>query len=370
MAGSLKGLVVLLFLSFCFAIANLAEAKNTVTIKDMAGRQVVIPDKVQRIVALSSTLRFVVYLKGIDKVAGIEAAEKKEINNAGRPYMATLRGRAEKIPIVGEGGAGRLPDFEKLIAISPQVIFTTSVDPAQADMIQQKTNIPVVVVSYGGVGVVDIEAVIGSLNLMGRIIGAEKRANELRDYIRTTLKDLMKRTETISSNKKTNVYVGGVSYRGAHGITSTQAFYPPLEWINAKNIANYIQKQGPVFIDREQLLLWNPDILFIDTNSFNLIYDDYKKDPFFYSKLKAIQTGHVYSTLPYNNYFTNIELAFCNAYFMGKILYPERFKDIVPARKSDDIINFFIGILLYKEIKDQLKGFGRVTISAEGISIK
>lgn len=370
MAGSLKGLVVLLFLLFGFTIANLAEAKNTITIKDMAGRQVVIPERVQRIVALSSTLRFVVYLKEIDKVVGMEAMEKKEINNPGRPYLAALRDKVDRIPTIGEGGPGRLPDFERLISVSPDVIFTTNTDPAQADIIQQKTNIPVVVLNYGGTGVLEVEAVSNSLFLLGKILKADKRAQELKKFIDKTLQELKKRTENIPHSKRPSVYVGAVGYRGAHGITSTQGFYPPLEWIKAMNVANAIGKQGSIFIDREQLLLWNPDIIFIDTGGLSLVNEDYKKDSSFYNKLKAVKNNRVYSTLQYNNYFTNLELALANSYLMGKVLYPDRFHDIDIPNKVDEISRFFVGVAIYGELKTQTKGFGMITFGEHGIDIK
>lgn len=367
-------IVSLLILLFCCTLSitfsYTAEGGNTIIFKDMAGREVALPEKVNRIVALGSTLRFVVYLQGIDKIAGIEAAEKREIFNAGRPYLAAIRGKVENIPIIGEGGAGKLPDFEKLISVSPQVIFTVGIDPAHADTIQQRTNIPVVVLSYGGVGLLETDAVIGSLSLMGKILKAESRANEVKGFINKTLKDLQKRTDKIPHNKKPSVYMSAVSYRGSHGITSTQGFYPPLEWINALNVANTIRKQGAVFIDIEKLLVWDPDVIFIDTNGFNLVNDDYKKDSMFYSKLKSVKNNRVYSTLPYNSYFTNLEIALSNAYFMGKMLYPDRFSDIDPAKRADEIISFFTGVKTYKEIKEQLKGFGKVTFGTEGINVK
>ncbi len=367
-AAIIAGLLILIAL--VFILPSPSEAKNTITIKDMAGRQVAIPEKVQRIVALSSTLRFVVYLKETDKVVGMESAEKKEIYNASRPYLSALRQKAEKIPIIGEGGAGRLPDFEKLISAAPQVIFTTGIDPSHSDIIQQKTNIPVVVLNYGGIGLLETDAVSDSLILMGKILKAEKRAREIKEFINKALKDLQKRTAKAPRNKKPSVYIGAVSYRGSHGITSTHGFYPPLQWIGALNMANTIGKHGSAFIDREKLLVWNPDIIFLDTGGLSLVNDDYKKDPAFYHKLKAVKNSSVYSTLQYNNYFTNIEIALANAYFAGKILYPDKFFDIDPAMKADEIIKFFTGNTIYNEIKAQTKGLGKIIFGKESIDVK
>ncbi len=370
MAGSLKGIVLLIFISLCLVIYNVSEAKDKITIKDMAGREVTIPKKVQRIVALSSTLRFVVYLKETDKIVGMEASEKKEVNNPSRPYLSALRKKIDIIPTVGEGGSGRLPDFEKLISVAPDIIFTTNIDSEQADIIQQRVNIPVVVLDYGGIGILDINSVYNTLSLLGKILNAEKREKELKDYINKTLQDLKKRTENITEKQKPTVYVGAVSYRGAHGITSTQGSYPPLEWVNALNVAKLLNKEGPIFIDKEQLLLWNPDVIFIDNGGLSLVSEDYKKNGSFYKKLKAVKNNRVYSILQYNNYFTNLELAIANSYFIGKVIYPDRFYDIDPPKKSEEIIKFFVGLPIYSEIKSQTKGYGIITFREETIDIK
>ncbi|MCC6048275.1 MAG: hypothetical protein LM579_01940 [Thermodesulfobacterium sp.] len=45
------------------------------------------------------------------------------------------------------------------------------------------------------------------------------------------------------------VYVGAVSMRGHHGFTSTQANYPPLLWLNLKNVVDELGAKGHVFVD-------------------------------------------------------------------------------------------------------------------------
>lgn len=370
MVGFLRGMILLILISLGLVNYGVSEATDKIVIKDLAGREVSIPKKVQRIVALNSSLRFIVYLKETDKVVGMEAFEKKEVNNPNRPYLSVFRKKIDILPTVGEGGPGRLPDFEKLISIAPDIIFTTNIDIEQADLIQRRVNIPVVVLDYGGVGVLNISSVYNTLSLLGKILNAEKRANELKDYINNTLQDLKKRTESISDKQKPTVYVGAVNYRGTHGITSTQGSYPPLEWINALNVAKFLKKDGPIFIDKEQLLLWNPDVIFIDNGGLSLVNEDYKKNDSYYKKLKAVKNNRVYSLLQFNSYFTNLELALANSYFIGKILYPDRFYDIDPAKKADEIIKFFIGLPVYEEIKSKTKGFGAITFREDGIEIK
>lgn len=42
-------------------------------------------------------------------------------------------------------------------------------------------------------------------------------------------------------------------------------------------------------IEREKLLDWNPDIIFIDEGNFDLVKQDYQKNTDFYKSLKAVK---------------------------------------------------------------------------------
>ena len=72
----MKRIVLIFTLLFLFSQAN---AKELITVKDMLGRQVSIPKKVERIVALNATLRYVVYLQAFDKVVGVEDVKKRNL---------------------------------------------------------------------------------------------------------------------------------------------------------------------------------------------------------------------------------------------------------------------------------------------------
>ncbi len=56
-----------------------------------------------------------------------------------------------------------------------------------------------------------------------------------------------------------------------------------------------------------------------------------------------MQTGDVYGVLPYNWYTKNYGSILANAYFIGKLIYPERFTDIDPKAKADEIYTFLVG---------------------------
>ncbi|MCQ5341258.1 MAG: iron ABC transporter substrate-binding protein, partial [Candidatus Methanomethylicia archaeon] len=84
---------------------------------------------------------------------------------------------------------------------------------------------------------------------------------------------------------------------------------------------------------------------------------DFNKDPNKYLQLYAFKEGKVYGTLPYNYYHTNIATALADAYYIGKILYPEKFKDVDPEKKANEIFQVFIGKPIYQAYADAYGGF-------------
>ncbi len=142
-----------------------------------------------------------------------------------------------------------------------------------------------------------------------------------------------------------------------HGIESTQGKYSLFTALNIKNVADETGKTGSVMIDKEKLVEWNPNIIFIDLGGLEIVKQDYSKNTKFYDSLTAFKEGNVYSQLPYNFYSTNIDTALVNAYFIGKTVYPERFNDINIKEKAEDIYKFFVG----KELFDKMQGdFGEL----------
>ncbi len=338
---------VALLLMPCFAIAG-------PVVTDMAGRKVTVPEKIDRIVAISGALRLIVYLDATDKVVGLEGIEKRMEHTAMRPYSLVVKDRIDHLPVISEGGPGKLPDFEALIRVRPQLIITADPNVANAEIIQKKTNIPVLLVSYGDIGSLDAGKIKESIRLLGKVLDKPKRAEDVRTYIDKILSDLKKRTVDIEDKKR--VYVGGVSFRGSQGIKSTQGLYLPIEWVNAINVASVVDKKGAYFIDKEQLISWNPDLIFLDSGGLNIIENE-KKQQSLFKALKAFQDKKVFVTLPFNSYYTNIEYALCNGYFIGKTIYPDRFKDIDIMKKTDEIVRFMIGKGVIRDIAGLTRAF-------------
>jgi len=235
-------LLLALILSGCAQKEQQSE-KNVVT--DMLGRNVEIPEKVEKIVAIGpGALRLVVYMQAEDMLVGVENMEKRF--SASRPYSIVIQDKIAELPVIAQGG----PDdpkvnAEALIKVKPDVIFaSSSVSMHIIEDLQQKTGIPVVVVSLGERGRFDEEELFKSLRLMGKILKREDRAEKLISYINSTLEDLAKRVADFPEDRKPKVYVGALSFKGGHGIESTQKNFPPFEVLKARNIVKEANVTG------------------------------------------------------------------------------------------------------------------------------
>jgi iron complex transport system substrate-binding protein len=345
------------------AEAQATAASQDLVVTDMLGRQVTLPHPANRVVAIGpGALRLYVYAGNLAYVVGVEQMETGDVS--GKPYMIANPDLA-KLPVIGQGGPNNAPDPEKLLTVQPDVIFSTyATDVAAADELQAQTGIPVVVVTYGGFGITSIfgENIQNSLKLIGQVIGDTAKADQTSAFIQQAREDLENRTKDIPDSDKPTVYVGGLGAKGTHGIESTQGQYALLDVIHAKNVVDETGKSGSVMIDREKLLEWNPDFLFIDQGGYATVVEDFQKDPTFYQALSAVQNGQVYSQLPYNYYSTNIDTAIADAYFLGKTIYPDAFNDVDPVQKADEIYQAMLGKAVYAQMAENFSGFGPLVL--------
>lgn len=314
-------------------------------ITDATGRQVEIPQVVQSIVCVNvGPLRFTTYMQATDLVIGVEQNEiepriTKPFSYINNPLFSTL-------PVMGDNGTTY---DEEIIKLNPDVVMA-AVDKDTADNLQNKLGIPVVTIPL-------IDNMFDSkcyqtLALMGEVYGRQERANELIAYIKGLEEDLTRRTKDIPEEEKPTVYAGGISFKGAHGFDGTEANYSPFVAIGAKNLADLTGQTGAFNIDLEQVLQWDPDIIFLDFNGMALINEDYAANPDYYNSLTAIKEGRLYSQISFRTNAVNAELALADAYYAGKVIFPQQFADVDPAAKADEIFEMMLGTKFYDTLKE------------------
>ncbi|MBE5928836.1 MAG: hypothetical protein E7267_05640 [Lachnospiraceae bacterium] len=330
-------------------------------ITDVHGREVQIPVEVTKIVPLGNAPRMISYLGLADMVVGIEECEITEspLQAYAYPYQADWH----KLPICGTSAMGETAYYsEEIMLASPDVIICTF--PADvADNLFSQTGIPVVCVSAGTLFGEDYDE---SLRIIGEVCGADVRAEMVIEYIRNCITDIERRCSDIDISDKPSILGAGATFKGGHSIDGVYVNYPVFEIIAANDVAAGITEQTGtigVMVDREQILAWNPDILIFDSENMGLINEDYKKNPEYFNKLSAVKNDNLYTCPNSTWHWPNVEISLANSYYLGCILYPDKFADIDFEKKANEIFEFFIGEKDFLAVlKDYGAVYGKVTL--------
>ena len=345
------------------ASAEQTPAATTRTITDMVGRTVEIPATVEKIVPLGNTPRMITYLGLAGKAVGIGGMAADKISPV-TAYAYANKDLWANLPIVGTDAAGATDYYpEQIIAVKPDVILC-SYTSELADEIQTKTGIPTVAVAMGTLFGDDYNE---ALRLLADVCGVKDRAEEVISYIDDCLNDLKTRTANVPEADKPTVLGAAATFKGAHGIEGVYSKYAVFNAIAANDVAKGISDtSGGVLVDKEQVLGWNPQYLFLDSGGVSLVKQDYAATPDFYKQLKAVNDGNVYQYPSSTSYYSNVEIPIVNAYYVGSILYPEQFKDIVFNDKANEIFKFFLGADDYLSVINGAgAGYGKVDLGAK-----
>ena len=339
------------------------DAKKTMTVTDMAGRVLTVPDPVNHVICSGpGALRLLTYLGGQDLIVAVDDIETRRRRFDARPY-ALANPEFKKYPVFGEFRGFDHPERILALEKQPQVIFKTYAtlghDPVE---LQEKTGIPTMVLEYGNLGNYR-KQFSQSLRVMGTVVGKRERAEKVREFFDAAINDLASRTGDVHKSEKKTCFVGGIAYKGPHGFGSTEPSYPPFILVNADNVAYEESMIGrssrQVTVAKEKLLEWDPEVLFLDLSTLQLEgeasgYWEILNDPAL-KALSAVREKKVYGVLPYNWYTINYGSIMANAYFIGSILYPERFQDVDPVAKAEEIYQYLVGKPVFKELNTHFK---------------
>lgn len=341
---------------------------NTREITDASGRKVVIPEKVRKVICSGSgCLRLLTYLGAHDYIVAVDGIEVKGSPIDARPY-AIANPRFKTYPIFGEFRGYDNPELIAGLTPRPEIIFKMmpggGINP---DMLNKKTGIPVVSLVYGNL-TYNRHQFNQSIRIMGDVTGKKQRVEEVIAFIDSTINDLYARG---TRNSSLTCYIGGIGQSGPHGIQSTDPSFAPFAFLGLKNAASRGKDTEPVShlnIAKEQIIAWDPDIIFIDISTLRLGADinaltQLREDPSF-RHLKALKNQQVYGLFPNNSYNQNFEVILANAYYIGKIVFPETFSDIDPMKKAEEISLFLNGGPSFAKLNQMFgnTGFTRLSL--------
>ena len=373
----------------CLLIAPLAASavqetqavNSTRTVTDVWNREVEIPTEVKTIVALGSMgPRMASYLDVVDMLVGAEDMDKKA-NSVKFDYSSVYFDELKDKPSVGAGGgSGQNNAYaEEIIMLQPDVIVAGFNEDA-CEELQKLTGIPVVSIRYRTQGFID-EGFHRSMRIFASVVGAEERCEEILKYIDSCKADLNARTKDIPETEKLRAYTGAVTFNGRHGFAFTYVNFPAFDAVNALNVADeFVEKQtgvakaeaeatGKAYIGNdgfdvnpEQIIAWDPDIIFLDPGNMDLVNAEYDANPKYFESLRAIENGEVYTMPSTNAAGPNITYLLMNAYYAGTVLFPDAFADVDFRDKCSEIMNTMLGKDFYDEMAAGGLYYGKIEI--------
>ncbi|MCT4566439.1 MAG: ABC transporter substrate-binding protein [Maledivibacter sp.] len=272
---------------------NEKETKSRVII-DQNGREVEMPDKIERIVTgriLPFPAVWFLATGSTDEIVGIHPASKSAAENSILKKMAPSILEAKTNFIQGNE-----MNIEEIYKLNPDIVFMYGDSGNKLDEIEGKginaVGIKTMSIAKGD----SVETLNSWLELLGQMTNQEERAGEIIDYGRRVQQGIDKKLESMEEDKKKKglmiftyadkgIVVSGKGFFGNHWLKATGAVDVAENDINIKSAVNM-----------EQIYKWNPEIIYI-TNFTDVQPEDLYNntiDGQDWSKVKAVQNKQVY----------------------------------------------------------------------------
>ncbi len=344
------------------------ESKDGLSLQiiDMQNRSFTISKaKRERVICIGAgALRYYSYVGDVTKLVGVEEIDSSTTFGVGqtvRPYYMANYETFSTLTVIGKGGPGsQKAETEKLAALEPDLIV--SFLPADANSELAATiQTPVIGLSQGSDGVFD-STTQKSLLMLGKIFDRETRANELINYVNTC------KNEFVNLRMSTETYyVGGIGNWGNTSLYGSFKKFPVFKYAKVKSAiddTDFFDKDGKIIpagqvtVDMDKLQGVNPDKIFLDTGGLNGFKADYAiaENKIKYDGLKAFENNEIYLLMPYNAYYSNLEIQLMSTYYVASVAHSEFTLDL--EAKMNEITNKFLGKNLYNEIKSHTLGLG------------
>ena len=273
-------LAAILFL----AMLTFAAPVSAITVTDSAGREVQIPDQVNRVFAAGPPAAILMYILAPEKMTGWPRAP----HAYERPYIAE---RYRDLPETGRlAGRGNTVNLERLLDAKPDLIIdfgsVNDTYKSLADTVQAQTGIPYILVDGR------FDNTPTALRLVGKAIGVEERGEELARYVDDLFAEIDKGLEGVRDEDRPRTYLArgpaGLE-TGLKGSINTEI----IERAGGINVADpgaEAVRRGIVNVSVEQVIVANPDTILTWDRSF---YDSVWTDPL-WAGIEAVRRKRVY----------------------------------------------------------------------------
>lgn len=324
---------------FLLSLSFTTQAERTFT--DQIGREVKVPDKVDRIVVLQhQTLNLLVQMNATDKIVGVMSNWKQQL---GSNY-------ARLAPeLVSKASLGDLThvDAEKLVTLHPQVVFVTNYAPQEMIDKISSLGIPAVAISLRH----DDEGEKNKLNptmadeeqayvkglyegimLIGNIINKPEEAKALIKATENGRNIVSERLQNLPEEKRIRAYMANpeLTTYGSGKYTGLMMKHAGAVNVAASTIKGFKQ------VSMEQVIAWNPQVIFVQ-NRYPGVVNEIRSNPQ-WQVIDAVKNHRVYLMPEYAKAwgYPMPEAMGIGELWMAKKLYPEKFNDIDMHKIAND----------------------------------
>jgi iron complex transport system substrate-binding protein len=294
---------------------------------DSAGRHVVLPDRIGRIMPAEPNAEVLVFVVAPKSLVGGGRVLGRGSLRAGRPPVIDWASRSTP---AGMAEAAR--------RFGPDLIIDASVITPDraifADQVTQLTGIPYILVEDGFARMPKV------LRTTATIVGADNhRIHDLFIYAEHAIADLHGRLLIRPANERPHVYFA----RGPDGLTTALPGSPAGEAIDeagAINVAGALGRGSEARVSREQLLEWNPEIIIADERG---AYDALLRNPA-WRRLSAVRNKHVYLQPTYPFGWIDDPSGvnrLIGLYWLSTLFYPDATQEDLRASACDFYDKFY-----------------------------
>ncbi|WP_394564350.1 hypothetical protein C1N58_16630 [Pantoea sp. SGAir0180] len=309
-------------------------------VTDQLGRNVTIPDRVDRVVVLQhQTLNLLVQLNATDKILGILANWKQQLGD----NYATLVPELTHKAMLGDLTH---VDLEKLIALHPQVVFVTNYAPKE--MIDQISalGIPVLAISLrhddaGQQGEINPSmqnedkaydlGIKEGITLIGDVVNRQQQAKALISAAFAGRKEVTDRLHDLPEQQRVRAYMANPSLTtyGAGKYTGLMMAHAGALNVAASTIQGFRQ------VSMEQVVVWNPQVIFVQ-NRYPQVVQAIQHDPL-WQTIDAVKHHRVWLMPDYAKAwgYPMPEAIGLGELWMAKKLYPDKFRDVDMQQRAD-----------------------------------
>jgi iron complex transport system substrate-binding protein len=283
-----------------------------------------IPSGVDNVIATSPPMTTVLYMIAPDKLKAVNFQWTDD-------ELKYVPSQYANYPVVGGWYGTQDGSYEEFIAAEPDIVIESIDEGGDGDLStvnerQEKFgSIPVIAVK----DTTNVEKVGDSISFIGKVVGAEDKANQLNDFNNKYLDIVHDRSSKLSdSDRKTVYYAYGDD--GLQTSPSHSTHGQLIDLIGGKNVADSLNQGNTtsgVQVSIEQVISWNPDIIITnDQNFYDSVYNNSN-----WAHIKAVQNKDVYVSpqSPFKWFDRPVGAnMIIGVPWTAKVIYPEDYKDI------------------------------------------